>query len=173
MRLPSVLGWPDRQPLANPSRHSHLRRRIAVLALGAALLAACEPAPGANPAIRLSLSPAPARLAAAPIVCGDPEAGRKLFTGGAFYPGGCGGCHTLNGYTTGAFPGAPNLTNVSLRPTLAGETIQNNPSQMKAWIMDPPSQKQGAKMPKLPNLTDQEATDLAAFLYSLPYNPPQ
>jgi mono/diheme cytochrome c family protein len=173
MRLPSGLGWSDRRSLATPSLKTGLRTKLAGLVIGAALLAACEPSPGANPAIRLSLSPAPVRLAAAPNVPGDPDNGRKLFTDTKFYPpNGCGSCHTLLGYSTGAYPGAPNLTNMSLRPTLAGETLQNNPAQMKAWILDPPAQKRDAKMPKL-NVSDQEATDLTAFLYSLPYNAAQ
>jgi len=113
------------------------------------------------------------QLTPVPSVPGDPNNGQKLFTDSKFYPpSGCGSCHTLLGYTTGAYPGAPNLTNVSLRPTLAGETLQNTPAQLKAWIMDPPSQKRDARMPKL-NVSDQEATDLAAFIYSLPYNPAQ
>jgi len=173
MRLPSVFGQAVRQPLAIPKVVPGLRSTLAGMAVGAALLAACTPAPGANPAIKLSLSPAPVHLASAPNVPGDPDNGRKLFTDSKFYPpNGCGSCHTLLGYTTGTYPGAPNLTNVSLRPTLAGETLQNNPAQMKAWIMDPPSQKRDARMPKL-NVSDQEATDLAAFIYSLPYNPAQ
>jgi len=170
MRLPSVFGQAVRQLL---SQYPGLRSKLTGMVLGAVLLAGCTPASGANPAIKLSLSPVPMQLTPVPNVPGDPNNGRKLFTDSKFYPpSGCGSCHTLLGYTTGTYPGAPNLTNVSLRPTLAGETLQNNPAQMKAWIMDPPSQKRDARMPKL-NVSDQEATDLAAFIYSLPYNPGQ
>jgi len=147
-----------------------IRRGILSLAAGALLLTACQPAPGPNPAIKLSASPAPFQYVANPDVPGDPNSGRQLFTNSKFYPpSGCGSCHTLPNVSSGAFAGAPNLNNVALRPTLAGDALQNSPAQMKAWIMDPPSQKPGAKMPKL-NVSDQEATDLVAFIYSQPYN---
>ena len=173
MRLPSVFRETVRQPLATLSPRLGLSCKLAGLAVGVAMLAACQPEPGPNPAIRLSLSPAPAKLTPVPNVPGDPENGRKLFTDSKFYPpNGCAACHTLKGYSTGAYPSAPNLTNVSLRPTLAGESMRNGPAEMKAWILDPPSQKRDSRMPKL-NVSDQEATDLAAFLYSLPYSPGQ
>jgi len=59
---------------------------------------------------------------------------------------------------------------MSLRPTIAGESIQNTPENLTRWIQDPPSLKPGTRMPNL-GLTQQEARDLAAFLYSQPYNP--
>jgi cytochrome c1 len=64
----------------------------------------------------------------------------------------------------------PNLTNVALRPTLAGETIPNTPENMRQWIVDPPAMKNGATMPKL-NVSENDARDLTAFLYSQAYNP--
>src|SRR6266545_545033 len=151
MRLPSSPLWTELPQVAN----GPLRRRLASLILAVALLAACEPAAGANPAIKLAGNPQPAHLVPAPNVAGDPDNGRKLFTDTRIYPGnGCGFCHTLPDISTGAYPGAPNLNNVSLRPTLANEALQNSPAQMKDWIMDPPSQKRDAKMPKL-NVSDQ------------------
>jgi cytochrome c1 len=65
---------------------------------------------------------------------------------------------------------APNLTNVVLRPTLAGETIPMSPDTLRRWLLDPPALKPGTPMPRL-GLTDDQARDLAAFLYSQPYNP--
>jgi mono/diheme cytochrome c family protein len=167
MRLPSGLAMAGEQ-VANPS----IRRTVVGLALGLALLTACQPANVANPAIKLSATGSgPIRLTPNPNVPGDPENGRRLFTDSKFYPpNGCASCHTLRDVGTGAYPGAPNLTNVSLRATLADDALQNSPAQMKAWIMDPPGQKPGAKMPKL-QVSDQEAEDLTAFIYSLPYNP--
>jgi cytochrome c1 len=41
---------------------------------------------------------------------------------------------------------------------------------MRRWIIDPSSMKQGAAMPKL-EITEQQARDLTAFLYSQPLNP--
>jgi len=133
-------------------------------------MTACQPSPGPNPAIKLAANPFPAHLVPNPNVPGDPDRGRELFSDTKFYPGGgCGFCHTFPSISNGTFPGAPNLNNVSLRPTLAGETIQNSPATMKAWIMDPPNVKPNARMPKL-NVSDQEAQDLVAFIFSQPYN---
>ena len=167
--------------LPSTSERGNTRRRITqrfhrgllVLGAGAFLLTACVPAHEPNPAIKLSANPFPAHLVANPNVPGDPDNGRQLFTNSKFYPpSGCGSCHTLPNVSAGTFAGAPNLNNVSIRPYLADtESMRNTPAQMKAWIMDPPGQKPNAKMPKL-NVSDQEATDLVAFLYSLPYNPP-
>jgi cytochrome c1 len=64
----------------------------------------------------------------------------------------------------------PNLSNVALRPTLAGETIPMTPATLAAFLLEPAAVKPGSPMPSV-GLTDQEARDLAAFLYSQPYNP--
>jgi cytochrome c1 len=68
----------------------------------------------------------------------------------------------------------PNLTNFTLRPTIAGDAsgITNSPDNLVRWIMNPPALKQGALMPVL-GINEQEARDLAAFFYSQPYNPPR
>jgi cytochrome c1 len=111
------------------------------------------------------------RLVPAPGVPGDPNAGRQAFTDASIYPtAGCGTCHTLPGVSAGVFPFAPNLNNFTLRPTFAGDSMPASPENLKRWIMDPPSMKSDAKMPKLPNLTDRQAEDIAAFLYAYPYN---
>jgi cytochrome c1 len=104
-------------------------------------------------------------LTPAPNAPGNPEAGR-----GYFATKGCTGCHTLAGFTGASGVEGPTLTNISLRPTIAGESIQNTPDNLTRWIQDPPSLKPGTRMPAL-GLTQQEARDLAAFLYSQPYNP--
>jgi cytochrome c1 len=64
----------------------------------------------------------------------------------------------------------PNLTNIVLRPTIAGEAIPNSPDMLVRWLLDPPALKPGTTMPRL-GLTEQEARDLAAFLESQPHNP--
>lgn len=141
-------------------------------ALGGAWLVACTvvPSPPPAPTPRPPSSPAPLRLAAAPGVPGDPNIGRQLFTDATIFPpNGCGTCHTLPGVAAGVFPNAPNLNNVTLRPTIAGDTIPSTPENLRRWIFDPPSVKADAKMPKV-NVTEQQAQDLAAFLYAYPYN---
>ena len=53
---------------------------------------------------------------------------------------------------------------------LAGASIPNSPRTMATWLMDPSALKPDARMPNL-GLTQQEALDLTAFLFSQPYNP--
>jgi cytochrome c1 len=97
---------------------------------------------------------------------GDPTAGRRLFT-----ELGCGGCHTLPGVPGATGVAGPNLNNIGLRPTLAGESIPNSPEMMQAWLLDPQAVKPGARMPKV-GLSQPEAADLVAFLFSQPYTTP-
>jgi cytochrome c1 len=109
---------------------------------------------------------APPRLTPAPNVPGDPNSGRRLIM-----DKGCGGCHTVGGVPGATGITGPNLTNIALRPTLAGDTIPNSPENLTQWLLDPPSLKPGTTMPKL-GLSEQEARDLVAFLESQPHNPP-
>jgi cytochrome c1 len=109
---------------------------------------------------------APAVLTPVPNVAGDPNSGRRLIT-----DKGCGGCHTVSGVPGATGVAGPNLTNVALRPTLAGETIPNSPQTLTQWLLDPPAMKPGTTMPKL-GLSEQEARDLVAFLESQPHNTP-
>jgi cytochrome c len=112
------------------------------------------------------------RLTPVPGLTGDPEAGRR-----AFLTAGCGGCHTLTGvvYPDGGGGASglagPILSNVVLRPTLAGETIPMSPETMARWLQDPAAVKPGTSMPSV-GLDEQEARDLTAYLYSLPNTPP-
>jgi cytochrome c1 len=96
---------------------------------------------------------------------GDPRAGQRLLI-----DKGCGGCHTVAGVPGASGVAGPNLTNIGLRPTLAGASIPNSPQTMTAWLMDPSALKPDARMPNT-GLTQQEAQDLTAFLFSQPYNP--
>ncbi|HEY3118154.1 MAG TPA: cytochrome c, partial [Chloroflexota bacterium] len=111
-------------------------------------------------------------LTPAPQVTGDPNRGRQLFVDARIVtPAGCASCHTIRGVPGATGIVGPNLTNITLRPTLAGDTIPNNSTNLVRWIMDPPSLKQNALMPNL-GVSQQDAQDLAAFLASQPYNPP-
>ncbi len=109
------------------------------------------------------LTPAPGAGGQASLI-GDPTRGRHLFV-----TAGCAGCHTIEGVPGASGATGPNLTNVTLRPTLAGETIPTSPATLVRWLLDPQSVKPGAAMPSV-GLTTQQAQDLAAFLYSQPYN---
>ncbi len=128
---------------------------------------ACASEPGRVRAV----TPTPAgdpprvRLTPAPNVAGDPESGRRLFA-----TTGCAGCHTLASLSNATGVSGPVLANVVLRPTLAGEAIPMTPETMTRWLLDPSALKPGTPMPNV-GLTDPQARDITAFLYSQPYNP--
>ncbi len=105
-------------------------------------------------------TPLPLRAPAPP---GDPAA--QLFL-----DSGCGGCHTLGGIAGATGTAGPNLTNVALRPTLAGNSIPNSQPMMVRWLLDPAGVKPGATMPSV-GLTQQQAEDIAAFLFAQPNAP--
>lgn len=82
---------------------------------------------------------------------------------------GCGGCHTVNGYTAGKV--GPNLTHFMSREVFAGAIFPNNIEELRAWLRNPPKQKpmmpnNGLGMPNL-NLAEQEISDLIAYLQTL------
>jgi cytochrome c oxidase subunit 2 len=103
----------------------------------------------------------PAPGGAAPAT-GEPTVGAQLIQ-----QKGCGACHTIPG-----IPGAngtigPNLGGVASRNKIAGGAVNNNgPNDLKAWIMNPPALKPTTNMPNL-GLTDQEATNIVAYLETL------
>jgi cytochrome c len=149
-------------------RRRRLWFRFVCLALAASACSGVTPPgqPTPTPGSETSFgATAPRLLTPAPAAAGDPQVGRDLIT-----QKGCGGCHTVGGIPGATGATGPNLTNVALRPTLAGETIPNSPDMLRQWLLDPPAVKPGTTMPKL-GLTDQEARDLVAFLESQPHNP--
>jgi cytochrome c oxidase assembly factor CtaG/cytochrome c2 len=78
---------------------------------------------------------------------------------------GCGACHTIP-----RMPGAnatvgPPLDRLALRTYLAGHLI-NTPANLIQWIQHPQAIDPHNAMPDL-GVTDQEARDIAAFLYTL------
>ena len=60
----------------------------------------------------------------------------------------------------------PDLTHLATRTTLAGLTIPNQPSSLRAWIKDPQRYKPGSKMPAVP-LDSVQLTELTAYLDAL------
>jgi cytochrome c1 len=132
-----------------------------------AFLAACSTADTSRPTSRPSPDPLPRQaLTPAPNVPGDPATGRRLFL-----TAGCGGCHTLTDLPTATGVAGPNLANVTLRPTLAGDAIPMTPDFLARFLLDPAAVKPDSTMPNL-GLTAAEARDLAAYLYSQPHNTP-
>jgi cytochrome c oxidase subunit 2 len=96
---------------------------------------------------------------------GQPPAGSLAGDGATlFLNKGCGGCHTVNGVSSGRV--GPNLTHFQARQTFAGAIFENNTQNLRAWLRNPPDEKPGSIMPDL-NLTEDEITKLIAYLETL------
>lgn len=91
---------------------------------------------------------------------GDPRAGEDAI---ARY--GCGGCHEIPGVDNATGLVGPSLAKIADRTTLAGQ-LPNQPDNMLLWIKDPQSAAPGTLMPDM-NVTDEDARDIAAYLYTL------
>ena len=83
----------------------------------------------------------------------------------AIYRFGCGSCHTIPG-----IPGAhglvgPSLAQIADRQYVAG-IMPNDATSLELWIRDPHALNANTVMPTL-GVGEQEATDIAAYLYSL------
>ena len=82
-----------------------------------------------------------------------------------FQSRGCGGCHTVAGYTQGEV--GPNLTHLYNRETFAGSIFELNALNMRRWLRDPQAAKPGNKMVLPVQLTEDEITKLIAYLETL------
>ncbi len=105
---------------------------------------------------------------------GDATAGAKYTVGTGGDPGrgvqvidryGCGGCHTIPGVPGARGLVGPPLLWWSRRTFIAGE-LPNTPDNLIRWIRAPQSVEPGTAMPAL-GVTDEEARDAAAYLYTL------
>jgi cytochrome c oxidase subunit II len=131
------------------------------------------PAPAASPGVQPSVLPAvsPAPVPGAPAPANPPQqapGGGDPTVGAMLIPQkGCGGCHIIPGIAGASGTIGPNLGGVASRTRIAGGALPNNgPDDLKAWIMNPPALKPGTIMPNL-GLTDQEATNIVAYLETL------
>lgn len=79
---------------------------------------------------------------------------------------GCGSCHTIQGIAGATGLVGPPLTGVGDRLYLAG-VLPNKPQNMTRWIRHPREVDDKTVMPEL-GVTDRDALDIAAYLYSLP-----
>lgn len=82
---------------------------------------------------------------------------------------GCVACHTVSGLPGAVGTIGPNLSDVgdpAKHPKIAGGVLDNNPDNMRRWLVNPPGVKPGTQMPNL-NLTPQEIDALLAFLQTL------
>jgi cytochrome c1 len=78
---------------------------------------------------------------------------------------GCGGCHVVPGMAAARGVVGPPLTGFGGRLYVAG-MLPNTPENLVAWLKDPQSIVPGNVMPAL-GLDDQQARDIAAYLYTL------
>lgn len=78
---------------------------------------------------------------------------------------GCHSCHRIPGIRgTNSYVGPP-LNAWSERQYIAGN-LENNPENLISWIMNPQAIEPGTAMPNM-NIDEQQARDIAAYLYTL------
>jgi len=144
-------------------------RRVKLGVADAAARAAGRGARGA------SLLPAIVLLAAAmSSACDSGQAAREAesLTGGSVERGraaigkyGCGSCHTIPGIAGAEATVGPPLTSIAVRGYLAGH-LPNSPDNMIRWIQHPQRIDPQVAMPEM-GVTDQDARDITAYLYTL------
>jgi putative membrane protein len=96
----------------------------------------------------------------------------EMITGGKVARGvpaigryGCAACHTIPGIEMATATVGPPLTRIAVRQYLSGHLI-NSPGNMIRWIQHPQLIDPQNAMPEL-GVTDQDAADIAAYLYTL------
>jgi len=77
----------------------------------------------------------------------------------------CGVCHAIPGIIGAHGRVGPSLASYGRFPHLAGK-FPNDPELLVRWLTDAPSMAVATAMPAL-DLDEQEARDMAAYLYSL------
>lgn len=78
---------------------------------------------------------------------------------------GCGSCHRIPGIGSARGEVGPPLDEIAKRAYLAG-VLPNHFDNMVRWVLRPQSVAPGSAMPNIP-MTDAEAEDIAAYLYTL------
>ncbi|NGM20095.1 c-type cytochrome [Roseomonas stagni] len=91
---------------------------------------------------------------------GDAARGRAAMT-----ELGCGACHRIPGVGNARAMVGPPLDDYAQRGYVAG-VLPNRPGNLVSFLLDPPSIRPGTAMPYL-GLTDGQARDMAAYLYTL------
>ena len=91
---------------------------------------------------------------------GNPDHGRAAIR---YY--GCHTCHTIPGIAGANATVGPPLTQMAHRSFIAGE-LPNSPENLIHWIEHPHSVEPKTAMPEM-GVTDQDAKDIAAYLYTL------
>lgn len=94
------------------------------------------------------------------IAGGDIERGRSAI--GKY---GCAACHTIPGIRGANATVGPPLDRIAVRSYLGGH-LTNSPDNMMKWIQRPQEVDPKNVMPNM-GVTDQDARDIAAYLYTL------
>jgi cytochrome c2 len=77
----------------------------------------------------------------------------------------CGACHVIPGVPGAVGRVGPTLAAYSKRAYVAGK-FPNDPETLVRFILDPPAMAPLTAMPAV-RMTDQDARDMAAYLYEL------
>jgi cytochrome c2 len=91
---------------------------------------------------------------------GDPDDGLV-----AIEEHGCAACHAIPGVRSLRGSVGPSLADFAHRSVIAG-ILPNSPPNLTHWLLDPPRISPHTAMPAV-GLTEQEARDVAAYLYTL------
>lgn len=78
---------------------------------------------------------------------------------------GCGSCHVIPGVSGARGTVGPSLAGLRNRAYVAG-VLPNQPASLVRWLMDPTVHAPQTAMPDL-GVTESEARDMAAYLYTL------
>lgn len=78
---------------------------------------------------------------------------------------GCDSCHSIPGIATAIGNIGPPLDKIATRSYLGGQ-LRNNPRNMVTWIQHPTRIDKNTAMPEV-GVTDSDARDIAAYLYTL------
>jgi cytochrome c len=78
---------------------------------------------------------------------------------------GCGACHVIPGVRAARGDVGPPLAGFGRRSLIAG-VVPNDPAHLVHWLRDPRAFEPHTAMPDL-GLTEREARDVAAYLYTL------
>jgi cytochrome c len=132
----------------------------ASLMMTVALLGLAAVASGASLVVQKHQSTAADEARAVVLTGGDPKTGR-----GVFDHRGCGACHAVANDREATGLTGPPLAKIGVRAFLAGRQ-PNDPGHLIAWVQHPQAIEPGVGMPD-PGISDQEARDIAAYLYTL------
>src|SRR5579864_4897972 len=94
------------------------------------------------------------------LTSGDPSLGQSLI-----YSYNCGSCHTIPGVPEAKGTVGPPLEGIGNRRYIAGSLV-NTPENLITWTIRPQQVQPGTAMPNL-GVTQEQAADIAAYLYTL------